>query len=74
MTALLGTWVSRIGSALQTAPLVAIGVIGVIVGTVGSLTLGGRATGGSTSSPLPLFVCPDGATQIGEVTRASRSW
>ncbi len=64
----LNDLVTRVATRLQTAPLVAVGVAGVIVGSATMVIAGPR--GGSSavpSSPLPLFACPDGKTQVGDV-------
>ena len=68
MTSALATVLGKVGTTLTTSPaLVGVTVGGLVVGTVGSLTLGGRAALLDAPQPLPLFACPDGQTLIGSI-------
>jgi hypothetical protein len=64
-----GVWLGKLVTAVGSGPtLIGIAVGGVVVGTVGSLTLGGRAAAlQDQGDPLPLFACPDAATVIGQI-------
>ena len=69
MTAGTSLWLGKLSSMLGSGPtIVGLAVGGLVIGTIGSLTLGGRANQPAIASdPLPLFACPNGETMIGEV-------
>jgi hypothetical protein len=69
MTGGTPVWLGKLGATLGSGPtVVGLAVGGLVIGTIGSLTLGGRADPGAVvSDPLPLFACPDGQTVIGQV-------
>lgn len=77
MTSALATLSTRAAALAARAralalvkPLVTIGIAGVVVGSGASLVLGSRggaAANGQPTAILPLFACPDGKTQVGDV-------
>jgi hypothetical protein len=67
MTASAG-WLGKIGAGATNPALVGIVAGGLVVGSIGGLTLGGRAAVlEAPPEPLPLFACPDGQRGIGSV-------
>jgi len=63
------SWLVRLGGSLSSTPAVAgIVVVGLVAGWLGAMSAGALDGGADgPSEVLPLFACPDGQSQVGEV-------